>query len=214
MLVLLVIFISGCGSSKQQISQENPKVEKAAHELKAKANSEVSEAKVTAGKPFSISEEKTIVVPETKENTVETKIPSPVLDVPAKVDVPSVVKESSPLVAGDTRWILVFKTNELIEPQEREDILKALKEKWLKDKPHQEIAAQDFDMEKLLGRVVVSAEARRAYGKYEFTIRTGKMIQDGKDIVEEPISKEQGPDCIIDNRDSIENLLKEIKFAQ
>ncbi len=200
MILCTLLLVSGC-ASKEQVT----------HEKQDKKTVEIQKIEPKA-------EEKDQLKVEIQKEpaNLETLIPAPVnVNPPVKIEEPVVAAPAKEtLVAGDTRLILIFKTNELIEPEERAEILKTLKEKWLKGKEYQEIDAKDFDIEKVVGRTVISAEARRAYAKYEFTIRTGKMVQDGKDVVEEPLSKEFGPDCIIDNRDSLENLIKEIQFAE
>ena len=112
--------------------------------------------------------------------------------------------------------ILVFSVNERVEAKEKENILEALKKKWFEGKKYTLVTPQEFQakIKGCVGKTVITAEARSDYGEYEFTIRTGKIVAEDGEAVEEPAKPEDGPDAHIRGCDSVDNLIKEIRFVK
>lgn len=208
--IMLGVLLLGCSSNQQTVEKEKSTKTEATKVAETSLSSETQ--KIDEVKTEAIAKQESVTQPSipTEIKTVETSLPQPVEMPPVKVETPA-VSTSEKVASSNAPWVLVFKSNELIEPDEKAQILALVKEKWFQDKQYEEVAFQNYEIEKYVGRKVALAEARRSEGKYEFTIRSGKIILDGKDVVEEPLSKQDGPDGQVHHRRDLADLLREIK---
>ena len=149
------------------------------------------------------------------EKTNVAKKDTPAKETPApEQPKPEVKKDEEPVKeVPKSSLILVFGTNSNIEAKDKEIILKAVKEKFLKDKEYAVVDLEVYkkDIKPYLGKNVVKIESRLEYGELELTVDAAKLeIHDG-DVVEAPWEEFPEYDAIR-GRSSMEDLLKEIKF--
>ena len=117
----------------------------------------------------------------------------------------------APAVSADT-IILVFSVNDRIDAEESAKILEAVKNKWFNDKKYEVVKEKDFVAENYIDHIVVTAEARKDYGEYSLSIRTDKIILDDGDALHEPSS--EGPEATIEHRNSVDNLIREMRYVK
>ena len=134
--------------------------------------------------------------------------------VPEKNSAVNSEPESKP-AAIKAEWILVFGTNDRMEDKDCQKVLEAVKAKWLADREHAVVSLEDYQnhIERYVGKKVIVAEARKDYGEYTFNIRSGKVVKDASGPYED-VSKDGPTQQFIRGRDSVPNLLKEIRFLK
>jgi hypothetical protein len=158
----------------------------------------------------------TVEVPTVQTPAVQTPavevptVQTPAVEVPA-VQTPAVPAVKAPAVSADT-IILVFSVNDRIDAEESAKILEAVKNKWFSDKKYEVVKEKDFVVENYIDRIVVTAEARKDYGEYSLSVRTDKVILDDGDALQEPSS--EGPEATIEHRNSVDNLIREMRYVK
>ncbi len=211
--LLIAIFcgIMSCGN--QQTSSTSSTAESQAPALSAEAK-EAATAPASAG----VTQESTLLakakpVAESIEQaqptlaSVEATKPAAETIEQAK-PILTAIKEAAPsenATAPSSKWVLVVKSNALVEPDQKAEVLKTVKEKWFQEQPFEEIAYEDYKIDNYIGRTVVNMECMRQAGKFHFAIRTGKILEDG---AEERIA---GPQGFLDNRSTLQDLIREIQ---
>ena len=148
----------------------------------------------------------TVQTPAVEVPTVQT----PAVEVPT-VQTPAMPTVKAPAVSADT-IILVFSVNDRIDAEESAKILEAVKNKWFNDKKYEVVKEKDFVAENYIDHIVVTAEARKDYGEYSLSIRTDKIILDDGDALHEPSS--EGPEATIEHRNSVDNLIREMRYVK
>ena len=148
--------------------------------------------------------------PQPQATPEKTKPPTPQAQKPAATAKP----EAKP-AAVKAAWILAFGSNDRLEAKDRQKVLEAVKAKWFGNREHEVVSLEDYqnNLERYVGKKVIVAEARKDYGEYSFTIRSGKVVKDASGPYED-VLKEGPKQQFIRGRDSVPNLLKEIRFLK
>lgn len=109
-------------------------------------------------------------------------------------------------------WTLVLKMEGNIEKTDKDNCLKAIREKWFKDKTYTEVSNEEFnkDMAPFEGQKVLFAEVFYQYGEFEMTIRSGKIEKEGTDFLEKPL--DDAPNGNIRGQSTMDDMIKEIRF--
>ena len=152
-----------------------------------------------------------VEVPTVQTPAIEVPaVQTPAVEVPV-VQTPAIPAVKAPAVSADT-IILVFSVNDRIDAEESAKILEAVKNKWFTNKKYEVVKEKDFVAENYIDPIVVTAEARKDYGEYSLSIRTDKIILDDGDALHEPSS--EGPEATIEHRNSVDNLIREMRYVK
>lgn len=124
--------------------------------------------------------------------------------------------EKAPEPAKKSEWLWVFTTegSGTITDDDKQKVREAILQKWLKDKPYNEVKEDDFNqnMGQYEGCKVLTTRLIYSYGEYDFTFRSGKVEKQGDIVGEAPL--QDGPDGHIDRRETIDDLIKELRFIK
>lgn len=112
---------------------------------------------------------------------------------------------------ADYEWVFVLKTMGL-EPEAKEKILDATREKFLSGKKYHEVQVDAFlkGIAQYEGKKVLQLDASYSYGNFVYYISSTEVVRDGADLVQAPIEGEGIPNCDIPRSENIDYLLREI----
>ena len=165
---------------------------------------------------------------ENSSKDIQTQAPkAEQIDQKNPADVSSAKTENTDIVTAPPQEklakstiILLFSVNDRVDPKEKDQILKAVKSKWLAEKQYVEVPENtthtENDIKKFEevineyeGHVVFRVEVLYIYGEWEITVRVGRVEKIGEDFLEAPLDSWRK-----DHVGTAERLVKEIGYGK